>query len=151
MIWHKDGQFHIKIWSCFFWVGDFRNLKFIIRQMNYWFGGIIPEQCSIFKKRNDWDFPSSSRGMKKWIRRTGLQSAVLDRKWSISRSSWSMPPPQEKRKCHHQIQNQKTEVMNRKIMKKKSKELDKLKFSNNLHFLKESVHAITVYFSNNVN
>ena len=106
----KIGRFRIKIWSCFFRVADFQNLEFIITQTNYWFGVIIPGQFSIFEKRKDWDLPSSSRGIKQWIRKTSLQSAVLDRKWGTSRWSWRMSPSQEQRKCHHQIQKQKTEV-----------------------------------------
>ena len=84
--------------------------QFTITQTNYWFGLIIPGQHSIFENRNDWNLPSSSKGIKRWIRRTGLQSTVLDRKWSFSQWSWSMSLSQEKRKGHHQIQKQKSKL-----------------------------------------
>ena len=109
----KNGRFRIKISSCFFWVADFENLQFIITQTNYWFGAIIAGQCSVFEKRDDWDLPSSSRGIKQWIRRTGLLGALERCPWQEMKHIPMIlkhVTVSRKRRCHHQIQKQKTEV-----------------------------------------
>ena len=132
-----DDWFCIKIWSCFFWIADFQNLQFIIMQTNDWFGTIIPEQCWIFEKRNDWDLPSSSRAIKycKALFLTGNEVYPSDLEACHHlKKKGNVTVKFKSRKLKYKVIN------NRKTMKNKSKELNKLKFSNNL-YISESMCA----------
>ena len=143
MIWQKNRWFCIKIWSCFFWDADFQNLQFIIVQTNNWFGAIIPGQCSIFGKRNDWDLPVPLELSKNELE--GLVCKALS-------LTGNEVYPNDLEACHHlkkkenviiKFKSRKLKykvINNRKIMKNKSKELNELKFSNNL-YISESICA----------